>query len=88
MSEPAPVPPSPRTPMTGWQIVSLIFGLLLLLPGGCFLFFGIGMTADGGEMSGIGPPLLIIGLLIAAVAVLCLWIAFRRRNRPPMAPAP
>jgi len=87
MSEPARVPPSPRAVMSGWQIVSLIFGILLLLPGGCFLFFGIGMTADGGEMSGIGPPLLIIGLLIAAVAVLCFWLAFRRRKPPTPGPA-
>jgi len=82
MSEPAPLPPGPRALMSGWQVVSLIFGILLLLPGGCFLFFGIGMTADGGEMSGIGPPLLIVGLLIAAVAVLCFWLAFRRRAPP------
>jgi hypothetical protein len=28
--------------MSGGQIVALIFAILLLLPGGCFLLFGIG----------------------------------------------
>jgi membrane protein implicated in regulation of membrane protease activity len=66
--------------MTGGQIASLIFGLILLLPGGCFLFFGGGMLFDGGEYSSVGPPLLLIAFLILGVATLCLWIAFRRRN--------
>lgn len=80
MSEPAPTPASPRAPMTGGQIASLIFGIILLLPGGCFLFFGVGMTADGGEFSDAGPPLLLIAFLILGLAILCLWIAFRRRT--------
>ena len=32
--------------MTGGQIAALIFGLLLLVPGGCFLFFGIGLMGE------------------------------------------
>lgn len=83
MSEPAPNPTGPRAPMTGWQVVSLIFGLILLLPGGCFLVFGVGMLTDSGGYASVGPPLLFIAFLIIAVAVLCLWIAFRRRNLPP-----
>ena len=31
--------------MTGGQVAALIFALLLLLPGGCFLVFGIGILA-------------------------------------------
>ncbi len=88
MSEPAPPPAAPRAPMSGGQIASLIFGLILLLPGGCFLFFGGGMLFDGGEYSSVGPPLLLIAFLILGVATLCLWIAFRRRNPPSPGPAP
>lgn len=83
MSEPAPNPAGPRASMTGWQVVSLIFGLILLLPGGCFLVFGVGMLTDSSGYASVGPPLLLIAFLIIAVAVLCLWIAFRRRNPPP-----
>ena len=32
--------------MTGGQIAALIFALLLLLPGGCFLFFGFGLMGE------------------------------------------
>ena len=39
--------------MTGGQIAALIFALLLLLPGGCFLFFGIGMLTDSGDCRGL-----------------------------------
>jgi len=88
MSEPSPSEQFRPPPMSGWQIASLILAILLLLPGGCFLFFGIGMTADSGDYSSIGPPLLIIGLIIMAVAALCFWAAFRRRRASPAGPAP
>jgi hypothetical protein len=32
--------------MSGGQITALIFATLLLLPGGCFLLFGIGYLTD------------------------------------------
>jgi len=88
MSEPTQTPTGPRAPMTGGQIASLIFGLILLLPGGCFLIFGVGMLTDSGGYASVGPPLLFVAFLILAVATLCLWIAFRRRNPPPPGPAP
>jgi len=37
--------------MTGGQVAALIFALLLLLPGGCFLVFGIGMLNDASSMT-------------------------------------
>ena len=65
--------------MTGGQIAALIFAILLLLPGGCFLIFGIGFATDQraiptspmsccrSRRRSWGSP----GLLF--------WIAFRRR---------
>ena len=32
--------------MNGGQIAALIFAIILLLPGGCFLIFGIGFATD------------------------------------------
>jgi membrane protein implicated in regulation of membrane protease activity len=71
--------------MTGGQFASMIFGLILLLPGGCFLFVGWTMLTDTFQ-AGAGPPLLIIAFLILGVAALCFWIAFRRRDPPPTEP--
>ena len=72
--------------MTGGQIVALILAILLLLPGGCFLVFGIsgatgghttGMTSAGdAELAGL---LLTIAAVILALAGLLFWVAFRRR---------
>ena len=49
--------------MSGGQIAALVFAVILLIPGGCFTVFGIGMLGDPGAY-GLGPPLLIIGLVI------------------------
>jgi len=66
------------------QVVSLVIGCLLLLPGGCFMLFGIGFSIDtGGELSGGGGPLIAIGVAILAFAGLLFWIAFRKRGAQP-----
>jgi hypothetical protein len=64
--------------MTGGQIAALVFAIFLLLPGGCFLVFGVSGT-DTGE-------LLPIAAAILAPAGLLFWVAFRRR--PDRAPPP
>jgi uncharacterized BrkB/YihY/UPF0761 family membrane protein len=72
--------------MTGGQIVALIFGILLLLPGGCSLVFGIS-GATGGHTTGMTPAgdagITLMFLTIAAVTLLLagllFWVAFRRR---------
>ena len=67
--------------MSGGQIAALIFAILLLLPGGCFLFFGI-VLRPGTAVS--APSLvLLIGVAILALAGLLFWLAFRRRPPPP-----
>ncbi|MGC2412503.1 MAG: hypothetical protein WA459_07395 [Stellaceae bacterium] len=67
--------------MSGGQIAALIFAILLLLPGGCFLFFGIGIPG--------GWPLALIAVAIFALAGFLFWVAFRRRpglSAPPDVP--
>jgi hypothetical protein len=69
--------------MRGGQIAALIFAILLLLPGGCCVFFGFvflhGFNPEGHQSGDFYPSLLIFGLGILAVAVLLFWVAFRRR---------
>ena len=55
--------------------VALVCAILLLLPGGCFLFFGVGLM----EYDGIGPLCLIIAAAILAFAMGMLGVALRRR---------
>lgn len=69
--------------MSGGQIAALIFAIILLLPGGCFLFFGIGFAADGDSF---GSMLLLIAAVILGPAGLLFWLAFRRRARPGQPP--
>jgi len=69
--------------MKGGQIAALIFAILLLLPGGCFVFFGFVFLHGLGEYphsDEFDPSLLLIGLGILAVAALLFWVAFRRRR--------
>jgi threonine/homoserine efflux transporter RhtA len=66
--------------MTGGQIAALIFALLLLLPGGCFVFLGFAMMSESTDFAG---QMLAIGIVILAVMGLLFWLAFRRRPPPP-----
>jgi membrane protein implicated in regulation of membrane protease activity len=68
--------------MTGGQIAALIFAILLLLPGGCFLIFGISLLNDP-QASDAAVLVLIVGLAILSVIGLLFWVAFRQRPPPP-----
>ncbi|MGC2412501.1 MAG: hypothetical protein WA459_07385 [Stellaceae bacterium] len=77
--------------MSGGQIAALIFALLLLLPGGCFLVFGIGFLTDP-HNSDVSMVMLPIAAAILGLAGLLFWVAIRRRpldrGVPPDAPPP
>jgi membrane protein implicated in regulation of membrane protease activity len=64
--------------MTGGQIAALIFAILLLLPGGCFLWVGIHGQFRGDDTPSL--PLLNVAAVILALAVLLFWVAFSRRR--------
>jgi hypothetical protein len=71
--------------MSGGQVAALVVALLLLLPGGCFLFVGTGMLFDPHQDAierSLTPLALGIGLAIAALVVFLFWFAFRRRQLP------
>ena len=67
--------------MTGGQIAALIFAILLLLPGGCFLLAGIAVATDRqfGELAFIALP---IALAILGLAGFLFRVAFRKRPNP------
>ena len=71
--------------MTGGQIAALIFALLLLLPGGCFLYVGIGLMGES-HMRVASEQMLIVGIVILALIGFLFWIAFRKRRPPPPSP--
>jgi len=62
--------------MSGGQIAALIFAILLLLPGGCFLFFGAAFSTDP---SGFGMILLLIAAAILGPAAFLFRFAFRKK---------
>lgn len=75
--------------MTGGQVAALIFAILLLLPGGCFLIAGIAVATDRqvGDLVFIALP---IAAAILGLSGFLFWIAFRRRPRsgaPPVNPS-
>jgi len=82
--------------MSGGQTLALIFAILLLLPGGCFLLFGIDDANKSRRytcVSGCGMPdylvMLPIAVAILSVAGFLFWVAFRRwpgRGGPPAPP--
>ena len=67
--------------MKGGQIAALFFAILLLLPGGCFLVFGIGLSDQYADDREAAVKLLLVAAAILALAGLLFWVAFRRRNR-------
>jgi hypothetical protein len=68
--------------MTGGQVAALIFAILLLLPGGCFLLAGIVVATDR-QFSDAAFIALPIAAAILGLAGFLFWIAFRKRPRPP-----
>jgi membrane protein implicated in regulation of membrane protease activity len=70
--------------MSGGQIAALIFAIILLLPGGCFLFFGITMvSAKDPIATSVAPFMLIVAAILLSLIVGLFWIAFRRRRPGP-----
>jgi hypothetical protein len=65
--------------LSGGQIAALIFAIILLLPGGCFLVFGIGFATDTSGYASVALVMLPIAAAILALAGLLFWIALRRR---------
>ncbi|HWB47953.1 MAG TPA: hypothetical protein VG651_02495 [Stellaceae bacterium] len=72
--------------MSGGQVAALVFAILLLLPGGCFLFFGAGLSTDS-SLLGLGLVMLLIAAAILGLAGFLFRVAFRRRPRPGIPPA-
>ena len=72
--------------MSGGQIAALIFALVLLVPGGCFLYVGIRLTGDS-HMRVAAEQMVTVGIVILALIGLLLWVAFRKRRKPPGAGA-
>jgi hypothetical protein len=75
--------------MSGGQIVALLCAILLLLPGGCFLVFGIGLSDQYADDREAAVELLLVAAAILALAGLLFWIAFSsrfHRGTPPAAP--
>jgi hypothetical protein len=68
--------------MTGGQIAALIFALLLLLPGACFLYVGIGLMGESHRRVA-AEQMLIVGIVILAPIGFLFWVAFRKRRPPP-----
>ena len=66
--------------MTGGQIAAVILAILLLLPGGCFLIFGIGFLFDQHSYADVAYMMIPVGLGILVLAGLLFWLGFRRRR--------
>ena len=61
------------------RVLALVAGLILLLPGMCFLVVGRGTRS--GSYDDIGA--IDIGVVILLVAALMFWVAFAKSGRPP-----
>ena len=75
--------------MSGGQIAALVFAILLLLPGGCFLIMGVGMTLEAQPDRidrEVGPVALSVAIGLLSLTGFLFWVALRRRSRP--APPP
>ena len=68
--------------MSGGQIAALIFALVLLVPGGCFLYVGIRLTGDS-HMRVAAEQMVTVGIVILALIGFLFWVAFRKRRKPP-----
>jgi hypothetical protein len=52
--------------MTGGQVAALLFAILLLFPGACFLYVGIGLMGESHRRVAAGQ-MLIVGIVILAL---------------------
>jgi len=64
--------------LSGGQVAALIFAILLLLPGGCFLLAGISAVTYS-QYAGIALLGLLIAAAILGLAGYLFWRALRRR---------
>jgi hypothetical protein len=71
--------------MSGGQVAALIFAILLLLPGGCYLFVGIALSDQYADDREAAVKFLLVAAAILSLAGFLFWLAFRRR-RPAAAP--
>lgn len=62
------------------QIVALIFAIILLLPGGCFLFVGLALSDHYADDAKAAVKLLLLAGAILSLAGFLFWLAFRRRR--------
>ena len=62
------------------QIIALIFAIILLLPGGCFLFFGLALSDRYADDEKAAVKLLLFAAAILSLAGFLFWLAFRRRR--------
>ena len=72
--------------MIAVRIVALIFAILLLLPGGCFLLVGINEAQRSRRYTDWFDDYLVmlpVAVAILSVAGLLFWLAFRRRSPAP-----
>ena len=69
--------------MSGGQIAALLCAIVLLLPGGCFLVFGIGFAGERQSgLSELGLVMLLVAAAILGLAGFLFWVAMRRRHPP------
>jgi membrane protein implicated in regulation of membrane protease activity len=73
--------------MSGGQIAALVFAIILLLPGGCFLIMGVALIGEHDRIArDVAPLALIVAAILLAIAGLLFWVAFRRRRAGPGGP--
>jgi len=69
--------------MSGGQSAALISAILLLLPGGCFMYYGLGLWSYVG---GLAAFLIFIGLVLLSLAAAQLFRFAFPRPEPPEPP--
>ena len=67
--------------MRGGQIVALVFAIILLFPGGCYLFIGLALSDGYADDAKVAVKFLLLASAILSLAGFLFWIAFRRRRR-------
>jgi hypothetical protein len=72
--------------MSGGQIAALLFAVILLIPGGCFLVMGVGMLSDKTDYGGLTQLALGVGVGLLVLVFFLGRFAFRKR-KPPQTPA-